>query len=349
MTELRIPARHASVHELATRLELSEEACHRAYELAGLSPGPADWARYLGGFLLAIGVALITAGITAFFASNWAEMGHFAKFAWIESGFVAAVFLAWWRGLDSMVGGPSLFVAAFLTGILFAVYGQVYQTGADSYSLFLTWAILILPLAVIGRQQGIWVLAVLLLNLSLIMYWTQVLEPPEGFRLLGQIFGPLASLGTLLTDSELSSATFFLNTVALVIWEFGARSGASWMSGHWFARIVAFIALVTVIVPTLLIIFAATFGARTELSLISPILLAIATSACVWYYRYRRQDLFILTCCALAAILVVTSLSISIVSLDVGSLLALALLLIAQVAAAAWWLRSVTRQWQADA
>ena len=346
MTQTRIPASSASVAELATRLEFSEEACRRAYAEAGLVPTPEDWVRYLSRSLLGLGAALVVAGITAFFASNWADMSHFAKFAWIQVGIATAVSAACWRGFDSVAGSLLLFTAAFLTGVLLAVYGQVYQTGADPYGLFLSWALLILPLAIVGRQQGIWMLFIVLLNLCLIMYWTQVLRPPEGLWMLGQLLGPLVWLGTLITDPELSSATFLLNAVALVSWEYALTRHPGTGASQWFARVVAFFALATVVAPTLLMIFAATVDEKTGLSLISPALLAVAGAACVYYYQVWRQDLFILTCCALAAILVVTALAIKVVALNVGSLFFLALLLMGQVAAAAWWLRQVARRWQ---
>ncbi len=349
MAQSDIAATNANLNELATELAFDEEAYERALELANLSPSKTDWVRYLNAFLLAVGSALVVAGITAFFAWNWAELGHMQKFALVQLGIVAAVVGTWRLGVDTIGGRACLFGAAFLVGVLFAVYGQVYQTGADPYSLFLTWAILIAPWALIGRQQGVWFLFVVLLNLSLIMYWTQVLEPPEGLWQLAQLLGPIIWLGSLFTDSELSSAVFLLNATALVAWEVFSQRGVPWMQGRWFARIVAFIALGTVVVPTLVIIMAATFGEKLGLTLLSPLLLAVATVTCVLYYQYRRHDLFILTCCALAVIMVLTSFAIRTVLDDFGSMLFLAMLLIAQVAAAAWWLRGVARRWEVAA
>ena len=219
MAQSDIAATNANLNELATELAFDEEAYERALELANLSPSKTDWVRYLNAFLLAVGSALVVAGITAFFAWNWAELGHMQKFALVQLGIVAAVVGTWRLGVDTIGGRACLFGAAFLVGVLFAVYGQVYQTGADPYSLFLTWAILIAPWALIGRQQGVWFLFVVLLNLSLIMYWTQVLEPPEGLWQLAQLLGPIIWLGSLFTDSELSSAVFLLNATALVAWE----------------------------------------------------------------------------------------------------------------------------------
>ena len=339
-------ASESSIQELAAELSLSEEALVRAVELAGIRPTAADWRRYVDRFLMTVGVALIIAGITAFFAWNWADLGHLQKFALIEFGIVASLIAAWRMGLDSAAGGACLFAASFLAGILLAVYGQVYQTGADPYGLFLSWGVMILPWAIVGRQQAIWLLVVLLLNLALIMYWTQVLNPPDGTWQLAQLLGPVFWLGALVTDSELSGAVFALNVSSLIGWEVAATRGSAWTRSAWFVRVIAFLAFASVLPPTLIVIFAATFGEGLAVTFWSPVLLAAATAACFFYYQFVRQDLFILTCCALAAILVITAVAVRYVLDDFGSMLFLALLLIGQVATAARWLRHVAERWE---
>ena len=49
--------------------------------------------------------------------------------------------------------------------------GQTYQTGADPWQLFATWALLLLPLAALGRSPLLWTLAWLLGQLALVLYW----------------------------------------------------------------------------------------------------------------------------------------------------------------------------------
>jgi len=216
-------ASYANVQEMAEQLNLSASAYWRAIEVAQLRPDREDWFRYVDRFLVAIGALLIVAGIAAFFAWNWADLGPMTKFALVESGIVAAVVLAWRLGLDSVAGRASLLAAAFLVGTFLAVFGQVYQTGADPYGLFLVWAVLTLPWAVIGRQAGVWLLLQILLNLTVIMYYTQVLHPPDGWWQLSQLLGPMVWLGATLMDSTLGGYLFSLNAAALVIWELGAR------------------------------------------------------------------------------------------------------------------------------
>lgn len=343
-------AAHASVHELATALALDEAAYTRAVELARLSPEKSDWLRYLDRFLTAVGVLPIVAGITAFFAWNWADIHRMAKFALIELGLVAAVLLAWRFCIDSIGGRASLFAAAFLVGVLLAVFGQVYQTGADPYGLFLAWALMILPWALVGRQAGLWLLLQVLLNLTLIMYWTQVLHPPSGFWQLARLLGPLVWLGTTVLDWRLASWLFGLNALALVLWEIAAARGMQWLQGRTCPRIIALIAFYTVLGPTLVVIFAATEGFNIHLSVVSPVLFAAALAVSLWYYQYRKPDLFMLTAALFGAILVIMACAIRYLFEHIDDMLfLLALLLIAQVAGAAYWLKGVSRRWEVAA
>lgn len=337
-------ASNAALHRLAAELSLSEAAWQRAVGLAGLMPGRNSWRRAIDYFLLATAVLLIVTGIAAFFAWNWAELGRPGKFALIQGGLVAAVLVAWWRGLDSMTGRAALLAAGALVGILLAFFGQTYQTGADPYGLFLTWALMILPWTLVGRQAGLWVMLLALANLTLILYWTQVLDPPSGWWELTSLLGPLVWLGLTVMNSELSSWLFAINALALVSWEYVASTRSPrWMNGRLFPRAIAAAALATVVAPTLAIIFVASFGEKLHLSLLSPALFVAASAGCLFYYRRRHLDLFILTCCLSGGILVITSLAIRYMLQGAGSMLFLALLLIAQVAAASWWLRDVAR------
>lgn len=339
-------ATYTNVQQLAIELRLDETACRRALEIAQLSPDSNDWRRYIDHFLITVGALLILAGVTAFFAWNWADLSHMSKFALIQFGVVTNVVLAWRLGIDSTGGRASLFASAFLVGVLLAVFGQVYQTGADPYSLFLGWAVLILPWAVIGRQAGLWMLLQMLLNLGFILYWTQVLDPPNGWWQLSQLLGPLVWLASLMMNTTMGSIVFAMNAVALLAWETGSARGVRWMQGRWYPRVIAFGALSTVLIPTLIMIIVASFGEKGGLSFLSPAIFGVSIAACLYFYQYRKLDLFILTLCLFGAIMVIMSLSVRYMVRDIVSLLFLAILLTGQVAGAAYWLRNIAKRWE---
>ena len=87
-------------------------------------------------FLLAVGVGFTVAGIIFFFAYNWEELPKFAKLGIVEVLLVASVLLATFTHWNKLVKQILLTEATFLIGTLFAVFGQIYQTGADAYDLF---------------------------------------------------------------------------------------------------------------------------------------------------------------------------------------------------------------------
>lgn len=348
MRKFSITASHSNIQELATELNLSEKAYARALQLAELAPDHSDWLRYISHFLMLVGALLVVTGISAFFAWNWADLSYMVKFALIQVGIVATAILAWRLGIDSIGGRASFFCSAFLVGVLLAVFGQVYQTGADPYGLFLGWALLILPWAIIGRQAGLWILFQSLLILALILYWTQVIDPPDGWWQLSQLLGPLVWLSSTLMNSILASLVFSLNVVALIAWEIAANRNIAWVQGRTYPRIMAFGALGNVLIPTVIVIFGASLGVRGDLGVISPMLYTLATLAAFYYYQYRRPDLLMLTMVVFGAVLVFTTLFVRYLANESGGILILAMLLIGQVAGAAYWLRDVSRKWEAS-
>ena len=101
-------------------------------------------------FFLLFSIIFLIAGVTSFTAYNWANMSNIEKLAvpsvLIIAGLVAYLFLE-----KEIYKNLAIFFSSFMIGTLFAVYGQVYQTGADVWILFRNWAIfLIIPMVVTG-------------------------------------------------------------------------------------------------------------------------------------------------------------------------------------------------------
>ena len=101
-------------------------------------------------FFLLFSIVFLIAGITSFTAYNWATMSNVEKLAipsvLIVAGLVAYLFLE-----KEIYKNLAIFFSSFMIGTLFAVYEQVYQTGADVWILFRNWAIfLIIPMVATG-------------------------------------------------------------------------------------------------------------------------------------------------------------------------------------------------------
>lgn len=178
------------IHCIATKLELNESDSTKLLKTAFPPPSPKGWKEFAEKALLILGVVFILAGIIFFFAYNWRELHRFAKLSLVAglllSTGIGAAFLTANRSVNRI-----LLVAVFiLSGLLMALYGQIYQTGANAYDLFLNWALLTVPLTVISNSLVIWILWLFVLNLAIYFFTGQVLSDwanPYGFVTLASI------------------------------------------------------------------------------------------------------------------------------------------------------------------
>jgi uncharacterized membrane protein len=314
---------------LARKGFLSEQGLNRALKIAGYRPDPPAWEWFINYALLLLGTAFALSGIFFFFAYNWSDLPRLAKFGVIEAAIVAAAALAYYQGLHRLVGQVALLAAAMLVGVLLAVYGQSYQTGADAYQLFLTWAGLIFAWVVISAFGPLWFCWLVLLNLSLIFYWDQVVGQDEVvmFELL-----------------------FLLDAVALLAWEYGASRGLAWLKSRWIPRIIALAVFVALLWPVFAFVDAVQNDEVEGVALVlAPILYIGFIVLAAWLYGAKIKDLLILTMGALSLIVVITYALVQVMDLFDGDALAfllLGILVIIQAAAAAIGLRWVANSWE---
>ena len=193
-----------------------------ALRLAGVMPDGAAWRHFLDRTLLGLGVLLVAAGVIFFFAANWHGMHRFVRFALVEGALAATLGAVAWLGLAQPAGRAALAAACVLVGVLLALIGQTYQTGADTFELFALWTGLILPWALLGRSPVIWVLWIVLANLAIVLYH-------QTFHgLFGVVLGPRRLLWVLA----------MANLLALAAWEGVQARGAS-AGGRWGPRLLA--------------------------------------------------------------------------------------------------------------
>lgn len=320
------------LYTLARANILSPTALEYALRKIGIIPDARAWRRFIDNMLLLLGTALLLAGIIFFFAYNWADMSHFAKFAVLQAGVLSVALFASLR-LERLSGQAALLAAAVLLGALLAVYGQIYQTGADAFSLFLSWAILILPWVLLGCFAPLWLLLLVLLNLSIVLYWEQVINPP-GFE----------------QRTDLFLILFLLNSFAMIAWEYAYTQGLAWLQGQWFGVLIFAATLIALVIPTLhAIIDLGDNWQENPLLAVAMLLYIAVTALTFWYYRYRRRDLLLLAMSLLGVIIVLTTLTGRLLPLEEEiTWLILALVLIGQAALATKWLLQMAKTWQEE-
>ncbi|MFY1047860.1 DUF2157 domain-containing protein [Chryseobacterium sp. GP-SGM7] len=132
------------------------------------------WQKFLRLFFITLGVGFTTAGILFFFAYNWADLHKFAKIGLTEVLVIATTIVALLPKINQNTRNIILTGASFLVGVLFAVFGQIYQTGANAYDFFLAWTLFIALWVAVSNFAPLWLLFIVLINTTFILYTQQV-------------------------------------------------------------------------------------------------------------------------------------------------------------------------------
>ena len=105
-------------------------------------------------------------------------------------------------------------------------------------------------------------------------------------------------------------------------------------------------ALAPILCSSLILILEFLFDSASGWNVLALVLFGGFASLCLYYYRYRVHDLFILTVCLLGAIMIVTALVGRFAGGSYELALVLAALLVVQTTGAALWLRHVAQDWE---
>ena len=320
---LNQPAHERTILDLSAAGLLSMEA--RDDALTTLRPAR-HWQRWANRSLLFVGTSLFLAGVIFFFAYNWARMAAVFKFCVIEAGLWVCAISAMQNGLEKITGKVLLLSACVLVGVLLAVFGQVYQTGADAYEIYVLWALLIAPWVIIGRFGALWVLWLVVSNVAMMLFWVQV-DVDDDFD---SVLGIFLILGAW-------------NGLALAGREYGVSRGLNWLRFLWIRHLIWFSILFYLTIPTFVLIvdpdldngaLAGAFG------------LVVALAAGYGYFRYVEMDLLSLAFSVLSFCVVLLTLigkTLFEVSNEAPAFLVFGLIVLGTSSAAAFYLRRVAR------
>ncbi len=135
-----------------------------------------SWGRFISIFLLVLGASFTVFGVVFLFAYNWEKLHKFVKIGIIEGLLLAMVLGVFFISKKSQIQQIVLTAAAMLVGVLYAVFGQVYQTGANAYDFFLGWTLFITIWAIVTNFPPLWVIYIALVNISIVFYAEQVAD-----------------------------------------------------------------------------------------------------------------------------------------------------------------------------
>lgn len=318
----------SQIIELIEQGALPPHHLEKALVISKVTPDNTAWHDFIDKFLLLSGGLSLAAGIVFFFAYNWAEFGRFAKFSIAEVLLVLSVLVYWKLGGQSLSAKVALLVSSILLGVLLALYGQTYQTGADTWELFFYWAVLMLPWAFVGRFVPIWLVWITLLNLALVLYH-------QTFR---NTFGLMRT-----SETELLWWLFIFNSIALLAWEYLASS-REWLAKRWAIRLLGLAGGTSI---TQLVLAAIFQQSTPSLLIVSAWLVWLATL----YHLYRKvwPDLFMLAGLMLSFCVVALAFIVRHLFNDwnAGVFLLLAMIIIGMGTGASLWLKRLQHEMRA--
>ena len=323
-------------------------------------PSKRTWLDFFDKALLIIGAVALVLSLVFFIAYNWLYMGKLGKFALVEGALVITIALyvaLSFRQLKQnsqrlqLIRQILLLIASIITGSLLALFGQVYQTGADTWQLFFGWAILITPWVMIARFPALWLLWLGLVNACLALYLD---------------VANLQFINYSLQNISQVAILALFNFIAFYSWLISFDNKASFSTPHLFHRIIPkkstaqinssqtksslhwstyVVGLLTTFFMTYLAIVTVFDSDNIGATFIAILVWLGWCGFMFWQFRQRRIDLLMLTYLSFSIITVVMFWvgKWLLDDFDAGGFLVLALLLIGMSSSAVVWLRKVSR------
>ena len=324
-------------------------------------PNARTWLAFFDKALLIIGAVALVLSLVFFIAYNWLNMGKMGKFALVEAGLVISIvfYVALsFRQRFQLIRQLLLLIASVITGSLLALFGQVYQTGADTWQLFFGWAVLIIPWVIIARFPALWLLWLGLINAGLMLYLDVA-----NLSLLDNLYQSIAQVAMLALINFIAFNLWLISIdkphyQPVSIHKFPANKDSTHKTSaplviskinqltksslHWSTYVVG-------LLSTCFITYFAIVPVFENINSLATLISAIAwlgwCGFMLWRFYQRRVDLLMLTYLSFSIITVVMFWVAKwlLDDFDAGGFLILTLLLIGMSSAAVVWLRKVAQ------
>lgn len=207
--DIQIVSRHSNMSEDAVQQILDESVYNDA----------TSWQKFLKLFFMGLGVGFMVAGVVFFFAYNWADLNKFIKMGLVQGLIVVVTGIVLFSKLKLDIKNTLLTGAAVLVGVLYAVFGQVYQTGANAYDFFLGWTLSVTLWVFISNFPPLWLIFITLIHTTLFLYEEQV--------------------AYAMPDVMLYMIVFLINAFFLVAFKLGPTRLPAIKAPGWFTNVLA--------------------------------------------------------------------------------------------------------------
>lgn len=258
------------IHIIAKHSRWREESVRDTMFKTQLRPGMENWLFFLDYIFLALGGILFICGLFFFFAYNWDEMPRLVKLGFTQLPVLGLGIYLIFKRTDSLTGKIILTALSCLIGLSFAVYGQIYQTGATAFDFLRGWALLALIWVVISDFPPLWFLYLALLNLTTLTWLDQFHSG---------------------TDMPVASLYFLcLNLIALFLFEVLNHFRKELTVHRWFPQVVsAFILWILCVNISSFIIDKSNEQSDVAKYVILLLSLIFFPLSFYYYYKYRKE------------------------------------------------------------
>ncbi len=284
-----------------------------------------DWSKFIKTFLMSLGIAFLVSGVIFFFAYNWASLHKFAKLGLVQVLLIAMVSVAVFSNLNQNVKGIILMGAGMLVGALFAVFGQIYQTGANAYDFFFGWTAFIALWVFVSNFGPMWLLFLALINISIWQYFEQVLGHVDEVIMLDLLF--------------------VINVLYLILLKVLAHFGKINLVPRWLERVI-------VLVSISYLTFNLSFQIMDFDSMsYRTFLLGLIALPLGIYYGKREKDTFFIATIGLSIILIFLSLLIKGVfegGDGLGGFFIISIYVIGSISGLIFSIVNLNKQWHGD-
>ncbi|MFK8008396.1 MAG: DUF2157 domain-containing protein [Saprospiraceae bacterium] len=284
-----------------------------------------DWSKFIKTFLMSLGIAFLVSGVIFFFAYNWASLHKFAKLGLVQVLLIAMVGVAVFSKLNKNIKGIILMGAGMLVGAMFAVFGQIYQTGANAYDFFFGWTAFIALWVFVSNFGPMWLLFLALINISIWQYFEQVLGRVDEVIMLDLLF--------------------VINLLYLVLLKVLAHFEKIASVPRWLERIIV---LVSIAYLTFNLCFQIMdFDIMSYLT----VLLGLIALPLAIYYGSREKDTFFIATSGLSIILIFLSLLIKAVfegGDGIGGFFIISIYVIGSISGLIFSIVNLNKEWHGD-
>jgi|GEM_PF-110037 len=285
-----LPATPRRLSTMFSDNQLPVSAWKPVQKLAGIVPTGDEWLRFSDLLMLSLGTIFLLVGIVMFFAFNWSDLSKWHRITIVECAVIISTVLAFVLKLEKWGGRFALLASSILMGVALAVISQEYQTGADSYRLFLVWLILISGWVLISRWNVMYLVWMVLLNLTISLYWEQVIYSNFDTFVLTLLF--------------INAGFVFLWDGVALFTQFEFMKARRWF-------LYVFLAGAFIYATTLMVNFiwyaGQSYAYAPDVNILHPISYLILLIATIVFYTTFRRDLLMLTFSALSLLVVVLS------------------------------------------